>query len=168
MRRQRDQVQRTLSRRKIEIILGDLARTMERAGNGTLAAETLYEAAELFRVLADGKVSVSFEKRPHSQKSNAMAIFNVSILKPLTQRSGVAEVCDQRPNPVQMSLREPPLMDRCAEQVRDLYEQGQSFCKISRLLNIPTATAASSCNRCYTSRALPVPPRRPRSQRRAG
>ena len=67
-----------------------------------------------------------------------------------------------------MSLREPPLMDRYAEQVCGLYEQGQSFCKISRLLGIPTATAASAYNRYYTARGLPVPSRRGRYQRQAG
>ena len=168
LRRQRDQVQRTLSRQEIESILADLATTMECACNDTSAAETLYEAAELFRVLVDGKVSVSFEKRPHSTKANAMAAFIATIFKPVTQRAGVAEVCDQKANRVQMSLREPPLMDRYAEQVRDLYEQGQSFCKISRLLVIPNGTAASAYNRYYNSRGLPVPPRRTRSQRQAG
>ncbi len=168
LHRQRDQVQRTLSRQEIENILADLAGTMERAGNGILGAETLYEAAELFRVLVDGKVSVSFEKRPHSAKANASAAFSVSILKPVTQRAGVAEVSSAKATQVQMSLREPPLIDRVGDEVRQMYEGGVSFMKIGNKLGIPTGTAAAAYQRYYVSRGLPVPPRRGVHQRQAG
>jgi hypothetical protein len=168
LRRQRDQVQRTLSRQEIESILADLAGIMESAGTGTLGAETLYEAAELLRVLVDGKVSVSFEKRPHSKKANATAVFTATILKPLTQRAGVAEVFSPKPNCVQMSLREPPIIDRVGDQVRQMYEGGVSFMKIGSELGIPIGTAAAAYQRYYVSRGLPVPPRRRVHQRKAG
>ena len=67
-----------------------------------------------------------------------------------------------------MSLREPPLVDRVCDQVRQMYEGGVSFMKIGNKLGIPTGMAAAAYHRYYVSRGLPVPPRRGVHQRQAG
>jgi hypothetical protein len=152
-----------ISPEQVRARLRDMASLLDPATWGGLSSDQAYEAADLFRRLVGGHITVKFTPRAGRKRTLAEGTFVPGVRGIVRGRLGVPCVSgdEAESGPVTVALREPPRVDRQAEEARRLYEDEKvGFREIGRLLGCGSGNACLAYRRCYEMWGLPVPPAR--------
>jgi hypothetical protein len=159
---------RIVSAEEVRSELADMTGMLEAASTGEPGGDAVYTAATILRQLVGGCITVSFTARPGRKRTVAKATFVPEVLKVAKKRLGILGSEGSRENSEQVTvwLREPPRVDRIADEVRRLYEiEHLGFREIGIRLECGSGNACLAYRRSYEMRGLPVPPARGRAGR---
>ena len=155
----------TITPDDVRRILGEFAALVENAASGALGDDAVYKALSVFRQLVGGSIEVHVEPRLGRKRAVVRGKFRPRLMQAVRASAGLPhDDGDDAGEEVVVWLREPPRMDRYAEQVRQLYEEeGLAFRVIGERLGIGCAGAWQAYRRHYQMIGQPAPPRRPAS-----
>jgi DNA invertase Pin-like site-specific DNA recombinase len=175
-----------VTRAQVEQALKDVCTLLDAAARGALGRDVVRKAYDVFAQLVGNQVLVYAERRPGRQRWLVRGRFKPDLVGVLRGEVGArgsavtasssAAVADVQE--VEVWLREPPRIDRIADEVHHLYEvEGLGFRLISQRLETKYGEKIGSGNCCaawrrwYEVRKLPLPPPRGnmgRPRKRAG
>lgn len=171
-----------ITHQRVEACLAQLLELLHAAASGRLGKDLIGRGAMIVSCLVGGSVMVHSERRPGRSHWLVCGTYVPCLLRPLqeelgghadaepAQENGSIDRSEETPSsrPIaQVWLRQPPRVDRIADEVREMYDvNGLGFRVINNLLEKKYGEAIGSGNICaayrrwYESRGLPLPPRR--------
>lgn len=127
-----------LTPENVENVLNQFALVFQQAAEGTLGEESVHRAANLFRLLVNGRVHVIAEDRPGRIKKNVAGEFRLDLIRALChefQRAQSISVEDAKPSEVRVWLRPLSRQEQVAERVHELIDiEKRSMRETARIL----------------------------------
>lgn len=121
---------------EVRTVLSDLSLLLEEGAAGKLGDDVVYRAADVFRQLVGGRISVQVHVRPGRKRTSVIGTFVPGVLKTAegclkSPRSSTAAAAEE----INVWLREPPRVDVLAPRVHELIDLGNlSFRDTAKVL----------------------------------
>jgi hypothetical protein len=162
-----------VTREQVQQQLDQLLQMLDDAVAGNLGPEVLTLAAEVFRALVGGKITVDPKQRPGRDRWLVKASFTPALLRVCRDRLGALSAPESEAAlPVEIWLKKPPRVDLLADEVQHLYDvEKLGFRRINKRLEekygepIGTGNCCAAYRRYYEVRGLPLPPPRGKAGR---
>ena len=159
---------RPITAAAVTAALANLDHVLQAGAAGDLGGDMAYKAADVFRRLVSGRVTVEAVARPGRKKAVVQGRFTSDLIRVVADTIGSQIPDDSPTGEVTVWLREPPRLDASGAEVRRLYEDEQlGFRAIAKRMGIGCGNVYQAYLRYYEQRGEPSPPRRPRGRRSA-
>ncbi len=103
-------------------LLTDLALLLEAGAAGKLGEDMVYRAADIFRQLVGGRISVHVHTRPGRKRTAVVGTFSPLLLKTAAGQLEAVDSSSAATEEVQVWLREPPRVDVLAPRAHELID----------------------------------------------